>query len=290
MTCPAVPPQHRRQPTSDHWSFIAPLGIHPNDTRRRAISSGGSATAAAPIFPSDSLHFCADEAPVANNYADELETDANTSSADNESNFDTSIIKESLNKSNLRRSKPEEIRVSVSDIDAYRNCEQECANNNVDSNGLISNGCYFGCLERCPSQFADNYNDDFSYDDDYYYSDYHDDVGPYHADELETETVAKTSFAHSNLHVSRLQEIRALSVSDIDDYQNCEQECLDNYYANIISSDGYFDCVALCPSPYIDDYYDDLSYDDYYYDDHYYDDYYYDDHYYDDYYYDENSP
>ena len=34
------------------------------------------------------------------------------------------------------------------------------------------------CLERCPSPFVDDYNDDFSYDDDYYYGDYHDDVGP----------------------------------------------------------------------------------------------------------------
>ena len=56
MTWPAVSPQHRRQPTSDHRSFIAPLGIHPNDTRRRVISSGGSIAAAAPISPQIPIH------------------------------------------------------------------------------------------------------------------------------------------------------------------------------------------------------------------------------------------
>ena len=53
MTWPAVSPQHRRQPTSDHRSVIDPSGIHPNDTRRRAISSGGRSRplATAPISP-----------------------------------------------------------------------------------------------------------------------------------------------------------------------------------------------------------------------------------------------
>eukprot|EP00956_Cyclotella_meneghiniana_P042286 scaffold248407_cov75-Cyclotella_meneghiniana.AAC.6 len=52
----AVPPQHCQQPTSDHRSGIAPLSIHPNDIRRRAISSGGSAAATAPISPQISIY------------------------------------------------------------------------------------------------------------------------------------------------------------------------------------------------------------------------------------------
>eukprot|EP00956_Cyclotella_meneghiniana_P011319 scaffold15934_cov52-Cyclotella_meneghiniana.AAC.7 len=94
----------------------------------------------------------------------ELETDTKTSFADNTSNLDTTT-KDSVNKSNLRGSKlDEESRPSDSGIDAYNNCEQECADNYAK---------YFNCFCRCPIPytfvyFDDVYYDDFAYEDDYY--------------------------------------------------------------------------------------------------------------------------
>ena len=63
MTWPAVPPQHRLQRSTAHIWPPELRGIHPNDTRRRAICSGGSIVATAPISPqiSDSPKYSKNE-------------------------------------------------------------------------------------------------------------------------------------------------------------------------------------------------------------------------------------